>query len=172
MAIPLARRHCWSRSLRAPASPSRSGSARLLREGKTPDAANAWIQRAQAVYRERLKTFPEAGVGHAVDHFLQFGTPAEALDLARRNARLRPFGDAQITLAAALYPSAPARPAKPPCWLAGCRKWMGHGPSARRRGTDLCRPGSTGRGRRTTGSGAGHEPARDAVVPGVDAGAT
>ena len=77
--------------------------ARLLREGKTPDAANAWIQRAQAVYRERLKTFPEAGVGHAVDHFLQFGTPAEALDLARRNARLRPFGDAQITLAAALF---------------------------------------------------------------------
>ena len=77
--------------------------ARLLREGKTPDAANAWIQRAQAIYRARLKTFPEAGVGHAVDHFLQFGTPAEALDLARRNARLRPFGEAQITLAAALF---------------------------------------------------------------------
>ena len=77
--------------------------ARLLREGKTPDAANAWIQRAQAVYRARLKAFPEAGVGHAVDHFLQFGTPAEALDLARRNARLRPFGEAQIALAAALF---------------------------------------------------------------------
>ena len=77
--------------------------ARLLREGKTPDAANAWIQRAQAIYRARLKTFPEAGVGHAVDHFLQFGTPAEALELARRNARLRPFGEAQITLAAALF---------------------------------------------------------------------
>ena len=77
--------------------------ARLLREGRTPEAATAWIQRARGLYRERLKAFPEAGLGHAVDHFLQFGTPAEALDLARRNARLRPFGEAQIALAAALF---------------------------------------------------------------------
>ncbi len=77
--------------------------ARLLREGDKPDAALPWIARAQAIYRQRLKSFPEAGVGHAVDHFLQFGAPAEALALARRSAELRPFGDTQIELAAALF---------------------------------------------------------------------
>jgi len=77
--------------------------ARLLREGRTTQAATPWIRRAQGLYRERLKAFPEAGLGHAVDHFLQFGTPVEALELARRNAQLRPFGEAQIALAAALF---------------------------------------------------------------------
>ena len=77
--------------------------ARLLREGATPESATEWVKRAEAIYRERLKIFPEASVGHAVDHFLQFGTPAEALALARRNAELRPYGDAQIALAAALF---------------------------------------------------------------------
>jgi len=77
--------------------------ARLLREGPTPDAAQPWIKRAQAIYRTRLADFPEAAIGHALDHFLQFGTPSEALALARRNAELRPYGDAQIMLAAALF---------------------------------------------------------------------
>ncbi len=77
--------------------------ARLLREGPTPDAAQPWIKRAQAIYRGRLADFPEAAIGHALDHFLQFGTVAEALALARRNAQLRPYGDAQIMLAAALF---------------------------------------------------------------------
>jgi len=77
--------------------------ARLLREGTAPESASAWVKRAEAIYRERLKAFPEASVGHAVDHFLQFGAPAEALALARRNAELRPYGDAQIALAAALF---------------------------------------------------------------------
>ncbi len=77
--------------------------ARLLREGAAPESATEWIKRAQTIYRDRLKLFPEASVGHAVDHFLQFGTPAEALALARRNAELRPYGDAQIALAAALF---------------------------------------------------------------------
>jgi len=77
--------------------------ARLLREGATPASATEWIKRAETIYRARLKLFPEASVGHAVDHFLQFGTPAEALALARRNAELRPYGDAQVALAAALF---------------------------------------------------------------------
>jgi tetratricopeptide (TPR) repeat protein len=77
--------------------------ARLLREGPAPESATEWIKRAETIYRERLKAFPEASVGHAVDHFLQFGRPAEALALARRNAELRPYGDAQIALAAALF---------------------------------------------------------------------
>jgi tetratricopeptide (TPR) repeat protein len=77
--------------------------AQLLRESETPEAATEWIKRADAIYRERLKSFPEASVGHAVDHFLRFGQPTEALALARRNVELRPYGDAQIALAAALF---------------------------------------------------------------------
>lgn len=76
--------------------------ARLLIDGPTPEAARPWIARAQDIHRSRLQAFPEAAAGHAVDHFLQFGSPAEALTLARRNATARPFGEARITLAAAL----------------------------------------------------------------------
>jgi len=77
--------------------------ARLLREGTAPGSAVDWIRRAEAIYRERLNVLPEAAVGHAVDHFLQFGAPTEALALARRNADLRPYGDTKIVLAAALF---------------------------------------------------------------------
>ncbi len=77
--------------------------ARILVDGPTPDAAQPWITRAQEIHRARLLTFPEAAAGHAVDHFLQFGSPAEALVLARHNVAARPFGDAQIALAAALF---------------------------------------------------------------------
>jgi tetratricopeptide (TPR) repeat protein len=79
--------------------------ARLLREGNTPGAALPWIARAKAIHNERLAAFPEAAVGHAVTHYLLFGTPAEALALAKRNVMLRPYGDAQIALAAALFRS-------------------------------------------------------------------
>jgi tetratricopeptide (TPR) repeat protein len=76
---------------------------RLLREGQTPDAAQPWIKRAQAIHHARLAAFSVAAAGHAAEHFLQFGAPAQALALARRDVALRPFGDAQITMAAALF---------------------------------------------------------------------
>lgn len=76
--------------------------ARVLRDGARPEAAAPWIARADALYRARLAAFPQAGAGHAVDHWLEFGTPAEALELARNNARWRPYGEAQIALAVAL----------------------------------------------------------------------
>ncbi len=79
--------------------------ARLLHEGEQPEAALPWIARARAIYRARLAAFPQAGAGHAVKHFLEFGTPGEALDLARRNAHMRPYGDAQISLATILLRS-------------------------------------------------------------------
>ena len=77
--------------------------ARVLRESEHPDAAYAWAERAGAIYRERLKSFPEASASHAVDHYLLFGNPVEALALARRSAQLRPFGDALIALATAQF---------------------------------------------------------------------
>lgn len=77
--------------------------ARLLREGPTPDAAKPWIERSRAIHNARLADFSDAAAGHAAEHFLQFGTPAQALALARRDVALRPFGDPQITMAAALF---------------------------------------------------------------------
>lgn len=76
--------------------------ARVLRDGPQPESAEPWIARADALYRARLAAFPQAGVGHAVDRWLEFGAPAQALELARRNVQLRPYGDAQISLAEAL----------------------------------------------------------------------
>lgn len=76
--------------------------ARLLRERGDAPGADGWIQRARALYETRLAALPEATYGHGLDHFLQFGTPAEALALARKNHTLRPNGDAQIQLIDAL----------------------------------------------------------------------
>ena len=49
-------------------------------------------------------------MGHAAEHLLQFGDPARALDLARRDHALRPYGDSAALLAAALL--ANRRPAE------------------------------------------------------------
>ena len=45
---------------------------------------------------------PEAAYGHALDHYLNFGDPAVALDIAKRNYALRPNGEAASGLAWAL----------------------------------------------------------------------
>ena len=70
-------------------------------EGK-PDEARQWIAKARAGYDQRLAQLPEASYGHGLDHFLQFGPPEMALQLARANHRQRPNGEAQAKLADAL----------------------------------------------------------------------
>ena len=66
------------------------------------DDAIALRQRARAIYDARLRQFPEAAAGHALDHFLQERSdPATALALAQRNFATRPYGDAAIALARA-----------------------------------------------------------------------
>ncbi|ROH88735.1 hypothetical protein ED208_13045 [Stagnimonas aquatica] len=77
-------------------------SAHLLRERGDEAGAASWIARARALYEQRLAQLPEASYGHGLDHYLLFGTPAEALTLARRNHALRPNGEAQIKLINAL----------------------------------------------------------------------
>jgi tetratricopeptide (TPR) repeat protein len=62
----------------------------------------AWRGRAAAAWRKRLRQFPEAAYGHALDHCVQKGDWACALDLARRNHAARPYGEARIMLARAL----------------------------------------------------------------------
>lgn len=51
---------------------------------------------------ERLKLFPEATYGHAIDHCMARRDWACALRLAEANHRARPYGEAKIKLAAAL----------------------------------------------------------------------
>ena len=65
--------------------------------------AQQWREKAEAIYREHLQQLPEASYGHAIQHYLQYGDPAEALALAHRNVELRPYGEARIALAQALF---------------------------------------------------------------------
>ena len=64
--------------------------------------AAAWTSRADAIWRKRLKQFPEAAYGHAIDHCVQKADWSCALALATRNHQARPYGDAKIALARAL----------------------------------------------------------------------
>lgn len=65
------------------------------------DFANAqlWAARADSLWRRRLAQLPEAAYGHALDHMLAFGAPAETLALAQRNYQARPYADAATQLA-------------------------------------------------------------------------
>lgn len=65
-------------------------------------AARRWADRARPLWEERLKRFPEAAYAHAFEHHLNFGDPATALDLARRNFAARPHGGAATALGWAL----------------------------------------------------------------------
>lgn len=77
--------------------------ARLRREGPDPASAASLIAQAAAAHQERLRLLPEAAYGAALEHELWFGRPDQALDLAQRNAALRPNGEARGLLAKALY---------------------------------------------------------------------
>jgi tetratricopeptide (TPR) repeat protein len=61
--------------------------------------AKAWAARAEALWNRRLDQLPEAAYGHAVDHLLAFGTPAQSLSVALRNYQTRPYADAAAQLA-------------------------------------------------------------------------
>lgn len=67
------------------------------------DAARADQLIAQAATRwDQLHArFPEAALGHMLQHYLQFGPPPRALELALANHALRPGGDARVALALA-----------------------------------------------------------------------
>ncbi len=64
------------------------------------EAAN-WSKQASAVYERQLQQFPEASYGHALGHYLEAGNNTKALELAKANYALRPYGEAEILLAQA-----------------------------------------------------------------------
>jgi tetratricopeptide (TPR) repeat protein len=79
----------------------RDAMAGILREQGAHDEARAQIALARARYEELLAMFPEAAYGHALEHFLEFGEPARARELAEKNHALRPNAEAKILLAKA-----------------------------------------------------------------------
>ena len=68
------------------------------------DAAGARRLYAQAgtIWTRRLKQFPEATYGHAIDHCVAKRDWPCALRLAQQNHKARPYGEAKIALARAL----------------------------------------------------------------------
>lgn len=65
----------------------------LAEMGRVQEAEDL-IARATAGFEANLARFPEAAYGHALEHFLEHGTPEQALSLAEKNAALRPNGPA------------------------------------------------------------------------------
>lgn len=64
--------------------------------------ASRLYARSSAIWAKRLKLFPEATYGHAIDHCVARQDWPCALRLAEANHKARPYGEAKIALAAAL----------------------------------------------------------------------
>ncbi len=73
-------------------------------KGETATAARLYAQ-SSAIWARRLKQFPEATYGHAIDHCIAKKDWPCALQLAQKNHQARPFGEAKIALARALLGS-------------------------------------------------------------------
>ena len=77
--------------------------AALRRERGEEGAAKTLIAQAEAAHRARMALAPEAAMGHALEHWLQFGEdPQETLAMAEANYAARPGGAATVQLATAL----------------------------------------------------------------------
>ena len=90
---------------RNPSPEAMDALASLYRAGGDRDRSTFWADQARMIWNERLRLFPEASYGHAVEHLLAFGDPATALDLARRDYTNRPYGLTATALAWALIAS-------------------------------------------------------------------
>ena len=70
--------------------------------GSDPAAAAALEARADALFAERFRRFPEAAIGHYVEHLVErTEAPPELLALAERNHELRPNAESKLLLARA-----------------------------------------------------------------------
>ena len=73
--------------------------ASILADTDRAEESKQWIDKATERYEEQLELYPEASYGHALGHFLDFGPPQRALELAEKNHELRPNVAAKILLA-------------------------------------------------------------------------
>lgn len=65
-------------------------------------AAKRLYDQAWSIWTRRLKLFPQATYGHAIDHCVARRDWPCALQLAQKNHEARPYGEAKIALAAAM----------------------------------------------------------------------
>lgn len=65
------------------------------------EESKQWVEKATTRFEEQLELYPEASYGHALGHYLDFGPPERALELAEKNHKLRPNVDAKVLLAQA-----------------------------------------------------------------------
>lgn len=75
--------------------------AGLYRHTGETTKADELIAQAATRWDQLYAQFPEAALGHMLQHYLQFGPPSRALELALANHELRPGGDAKTSLALA-----------------------------------------------------------------------
>jgi predicted Zn-dependent protease len=75
--------------------------ATILRDEGDDAGAKSYVALARAAHDERLRRYPEAGYGHALEHHLEFGEPERAVELAEKNRALRPNAESEICLARA-----------------------------------------------------------------------
>lgn len=76
-------------------------------------AAQELIAASRERWEAKMQRFPEAAWGHALGHYLDFGEPARALEIAELNHGLRPDGEAHVLLAEALLANDRAADALP-----------------------------------------------------------
>lgn len=86
--------------------------AGIERDRQNEETVSAWIERARVAYEGQIERFPEAAYGHALGHFLEFGDPARAVELAEANHTVRPNGEAKVLLADAYLAAGRAADAK------------------------------------------------------------
>ncbi|CAN5279380.1 hypothetical protein BH09PSE3_BH09PSE3_07500 [soil metagenome] len=72
--------------------------ASLYRANGDAVRSKLWADRAGAVWARRMAQFPEAAAGHATEHELAFGNPAQALKLAQIDFASRPYAASAIAL--------------------------------------------------------------------------
>lgn len=65
------------------------------------DDAQDLATQASLIWDDLVALWPEASMGHGLDHALQIGDVAHAVELAEANHRVRPGGDAKVALARA-----------------------------------------------------------------------
>lgn len=75
--------------------------AGLYRAQGDAAVSKTWATRAGTLWAKRIRQFPEAAAGHALEHELAFGDPKAALALAKINVRARPFAESYLGLAKA-----------------------------------------------------------------------
>ena len=71
------------------------------RQGKEKEAEEL-ITKAEKLWEEQLRIFPESASGHALDHYFKYGTDnKKILTLAENNFKTRPNSEAKLYLAKA-----------------------------------------------------------------------